>query len=44
MAAGGHFAVGRGMAVELTYFVVAGLLWLPVVMAIIRWMVKPDEA
>ena len=44
MAVGGHFAVGKGMAVELTYFIVAGLLWLPVVMAIIRWMAKPDEA
>jgi hypothetical protein len=44
MAVGGHFAVGRGMAVELIYFVLAGLLWIPVVMVIIRWMVKPDPA
>lgn len=44
MAVGGYFAVGRGAAVELAYFMVAGLLWLPVVMALIRWMVKPDGA
>jgi hypothetical protein len=44
MAVGGIFAVGRGVAVELTFFVVAGLLWIPVVMVIIRWMVKADAA
>jgi Protein of unknown function (DUF2842) len=44
MAVGGSIAVGRGAAVELAYFVVAGLLWLPVVMALIRWMAKPDGA
>lgn len=44
MALGGHFAVGKGMAVELGYFVIAGLLWIPAVIAIIRWMVKPDAA
>ncbi len=42
MAVGGELAVGRGMAIEFGFFLVAGLLWLPVVMAIIRWMVKPD--
>lgn len=44
MAAGGELAVGRGMAVELIFYIVAGSLWLPVVMYIIRWMVRPDEA
>ncbi len=44
MAVGGELAVGRGMAVELIFYVVAGSLWLPVVMVIIRWMVRPDEA
>ena len=44
MAVGGELAVGKGMAVELPFYAVAGLLWLPVVMAIIRWMSKPDEA
>ena len=42
MAAGGQLVVGRGLAFELPFYVVAGLLWLPVVMAIIRWMAKPD--
>ncbi|WP_421694308.1 DUF2842 domain-containing protein [Aestuariivirga sp.] len=42
MAVGGELAVGRGMAIELGFYAVAGILWLPVVMAIIRWMLKPD--
>ena len=42
MAVGGELAVGRGMAIELSFYAVAGTLWLPVVMAIIRWMMKPD--
>jgi hypothetical protein len=44
MAVGGELAVGRGLVVEILFFAVAGLLWLPVVMAIIRWMVRPDPA
>ena len=44
MAVGGELAVGRGLAVEILFYAVAGLLWLPVVMAIIRWMVRPDPA
>jgi hypothetical protein len=42
MAVGGELAVGRGMAAEIAFYTVAGLLWLPVAMAIIRWMVRPD--
>lgn len=42
MAVGGEFAAGRGILVELLFFAVAGILWLPVVMAIIRWMMRPD--
>jgi hypothetical protein len=42
MAIGGEFAAGRGAAVELGFFAAAGLLWLPVAMAIIRWMMRPD--
>lgn len=42
MAIGGDLVVGRGLAAELIFYAVAGVLWLPVVMAIIRWMVKPD--
>lgn len=44
MALGGEFAVGAGLVAELAFYAVAGLLWLPVVMAIIRWMVRPDPA
>lgn len=42
MMLGGLFAVGRGVAVELVFYAVAGVLWLPVVMILIRWMSKPD--
>ena len=44
MAVGGELAVGRGLAVEIIFYALAGLLWLPVVMAVIRWMVRPDPA
>jgi len=44
MAVGGHFVVGRGIAYELPFYILAGAGWLPVVMAIIRWMSKPDPA
>ena len=44
MAIGGEFAVGRGVMVELTFYALAGVLWLPAVMAIIRWMARPDAA
>jgi hypothetical protein len=43
MAVGGIWAVGRGLAVELPFYAAAGCLWLPVVMAIIRWMAQPDR-
>lgn len=43
MAVGGQLVVGRGMAFELPYYVIAGALWLPVVMMIIKWMAKPDQ-
>jgi hypothetical protein len=42
MAVGGRLALGRGMGVELVYYAVAGLLWLPPVMALIRWTARPD--
>jgi hypothetical protein len=44
MAVGGMLVVGRGTAFELPFYILAGLGWLPVVMAIIRWMSKPDVA
>ncbi len=44
MAVGGEWAVGKGLAVELPFYIIAGALWLPVVMMIIRWMSRPDPA
>jgi hypothetical protein len=41
MAVGGRFIVGRGLLVELPFYIVAGVAWVPVVMLIIRWMSKP---
>lgn len=42
MAVGGQVAVGHGLLVELPFYIIAGSLWLPVVMAIVRWMARPD--
>ena len=42
MAVGGQVAVGHGLLVELPFYIIAGFLWLPVVMAIVRWMARPD--
>ncbi|MFL5259041.1 MAG: DUF2842 domain-containing protein [Hyphomicrobiales bacterium] len=44
MTLGGAFIVGRSRALELVYFVVAGIAWLPLAMVIIRWMSRPDAA
>jgi hypothetical protein len=41
-AIGAIFVVGHGPYLELPFYVVAGLGWLPLVMPIIRWMSKPD--
>lgn len=38
MAIGGQWVVGKGPVTELVFYVLAGILWLPVAMAIIRWM------
>lgn len=42
MAIGGIYVLGRGMPLELPFYVLAGLGWVPVEMAIIKWMSKPD--
>jgi uncharacterized membrane protein len=44
MALGGIFVLGRGVLLELPFYIVAGFTWLPVVMFIIKWMSKPDTA
>lgn len=43
MAIGGQLVVGRGVWFELPFHIVAGCLWLPVVMALIRWMARPES-
>ncbi len=42
MAVGAALIVGRGVALELPFYIIAGLGWVPVEMLIIRWMSKPD--
>ncbi len=41
MALGGQYFTYVHGGLQAAYFVAAGLLWLPVVMIIIRWMQKP---
>lgn len=43
MAVGGLLVVGYGIAMELPFYIVAGLGWLPLEMMIIKWMSKPDS-
>ena len=42
MAFGGVFILGKGQIAEIGFYAIAGLAWLPVEMAIIKWMSKPD--
>jgi Protein of unknown function (DUF2842) len=42
MTVGAILVIGRGVALELPFYAVAGLGWIPVEMLIIRWMSKPD--
>jgi Protein of unknown function (DUF2842) len=42
MAVGGVLVVGRGMALELPFYIIAGLGWVPVEMWIIKFMSRPD--
>jgi hypothetical protein len=44
MAIGAIMVLGRGIALELPFYIIAGLGWLPVEMWIIKWMSKPDPA
>jgi len=43
MAIGGDVAVGRSSLVEVGYYFLAGIAWVPPVMGIIRWMSRPDK-
>jgi Protein of unknown function (DUF2842) len=42
MTLGGALIVGSSRVLEIFYFILAGLAWLPLAMAIIRWMSRPD--
>jgi uncharacterized membrane protein len=42
MAIGGNYVLGKGILIELPFYILAGLLWIPVSMVIIRWMARPD--
>ena len=42
MMIGGLLVLGRGMILELLFYIVGGVAWLPVAMIIIKWMSKPD--
>ena len=42
MAIGGVFILGKGMIAEIVFYLIGGLAWLPIEMAIIKWMSKPD--
>jgi hypothetical protein len=42
MAVGGILVIGRGIALELPFYIVAGLGWVPVEMWIIKFMSRPD--
>ena len=44
MAVGGQFVVGGHRALEFGFYALAGFLWLPPVMLIVRWMSRPDAA
>jgi hypothetical protein len=41
-AVGSIMVLGRGMALELPFYIIAGLGWVPLEMWIIKWMSKPD--
>ena len=42
MALGSSRLTNSGWAVELAFYAVAGLLWVPPAVFIIRWMQKPS--
>jgi Protein of unknown function (DUF2842) len=44
MAVGGILVIGRGITLELPFYIIAGLGWVPLEMWIIKWMSRPDPA
>ena len=43
MVVGAGLVMGRGILFELPFYVIGGFAWVPVMMALIRWMAKPDQ-
>lgn len=44
MALGAVWMSGRPQWLQLGAYIAAGIVWLPPVMAIVRWMSRPDGA
>ena len=44
MTIGGIYMLGRGIWLELPFYIFAGLAWIPVEQVIIRWMSTPDPS
>lgn len=44
MAIGGEVVVGQSAPVEIGFYLLAGIAWVPVVMWVIRWMARPDPS
>lgn len=42
MAVGGGLVVGKGILLELPFYIIAGAAWIPGAMALIIWMSRPD--
>jgi hypothetical protein len=43
-AVGAILVLGRGMTLELPFYVIAGFGWVPIEMWIITWMSRPDKS
>jgi Protein of unknown function (DUF2842) len=41
-AVGAIMVLGRGMTLELPFYIIAGFGWVPMEMWIIKWMSRPD--
>ncbi len=44
MGVAANYVLQLGNLAQGVYFVVAGLLWLPVAMVIVKWMQRPRES
>jgi Protein of unknown function (DUF2842) len=42
MALGGQYVVGSGFFIELPFYILGGIAWIPPAAMIIKWMARPD--